>query len=247
MGAAAPGGALLALDTSTLAAGRALYRDGAPLAELQWPAGRAQTTAVLHEIDRLLGLAGLTVADLAAVAVAPGPGSFNGLRVGLSTAKGLVFALGLPLLGVPTLDATAYPHAAGGRPVRAVLAAGRGRLVSALYRWGEGAPRRVGDYANTPADGPAAQLPPPALRGRRAACLADLAWGRLRRGEADDPAALEPVYLHPASTVAADAAAVVAGRRPQVEDPRPGAQPHNRRTDLPVPDLRPSTFDPRPS
>ena len=236
IGAAAPGGALLAIDTSTLAAGLALYRDGAPLAELQWPAGRAQTTAVLHEIDRLLGLAGLTVADLAAVAVATGPGSFNGLRVGLSTAKGLVFALGLPLLGVPTLDATAYPHAAGGRPVRAVLAAGRGRLVSALYRWGEGAPRRAGDYANTSADGlaaliveptlvcgeidaplagrlaalaSAAQLPPPALRGRRAACLAELAWARLRRGEADDPAELEPVYLHPASTVAADAAAMV--------------------------------------
>ena len=97
IGAAAPGGALLAIDTSTLAAGLALYRDGAPLAELQWPAGRAQTTAVLHEIDRLLGLAGLTVADLAAVAVATGPGSFNGLRVGLSTAKGLVFALAINL------------------------------------------------------------------------------------------------------------------------------------------------------
>lgn len=218
-----PARALLAIDTSTLAAGLALYREGGPLVELNWWAGRAQTAVLLGEIDHCLALGDLTPADLGAVAIATGPGSFNALRVGLSTAKGLAFALELPLVGVPTLDATAYPHAGAGRPVRAVLAAGRARLVSALYRWHDGAMRRVGDYANTSLEelaativeptlvcgelagdtarrlatlAPAAQLAPPALGGRRAAPLAELAWERLRRGEQDDPAALEPLYLH---------------------------------------------------
>ena len=62
---------------------------------------------------------------------------------------GLAFALDLPLLGVPTLDSTAYPHGRDGRPVRAVIAAGRGRYGSALYRWHEGGPHRLSEYANT--------------------------------------------------------------------------------------------------
>ena len=214
---------LLAIDTSTLVAGLALYDDGGTLAEVMWFAGRAQTATLLGEIDHVLGLNGLGPPDLGALAVATGPGSFNALRVGLSTAKGLAFALGLPIVGVPTLDATAYPHATGGRAVRAVVAAGRGRLVSALYRWGDGAARRVGGWSNQsleefaaslveptlvcgeldreaagrlPLLAPGVQLAPPALRPRRAGYLAELAWERLRRGEEDDPATLEPLYLH---------------------------------------------------
>jgi tRNA threonylcarbamoyladenosine biosynthesis protein TsaB len=230
-----PAGALLAIDTSTLAAGLALYRDVGVLAELQWPAGRAQTAALLAEVERLLALAGLAVGELGAVATATGPGSFNGLRVGMSAAKGLAFALGVPLVGIPTLDATAYPHGGAGRPIRAVLAAGRGRFVSALYRWQDGATVRAGDYANTTLDGlaallveptlvcgevgagetrrlaelaPLAQVVSPALGLRRAACLAELAWGQLRRGESDDVDRLEPIYLHgPAGGESPDAAA----------------------------------------
>ena len=214
---------LLAIDTSTGVAGIALYGPSGPLAEESWAAGRTQTATVLHEIDRLCTLSGLRPADLGAVAVATGPGSFNGMRVGISTAKGLVFALGLPLLGVPTLDATAYPHGDAGLPVRAVLAAGRGRYVSALYRWQGGTTRRVGDYENGgladlaaliieptlvcgelpheqraefQAAAPLARVMPPTLNARRASCLAEIAWQRRRRGESDDPATLEPIYVH---------------------------------------------------
>lgn len=214
---------LLAIDTSTGVAGIALYGHDGVLAEASWMAGRAQTVSVLREIDRLCALSNLQPDDLGAVAVATGPGSFNGMRVGISTAKGLAFALGLPLLGVPTLDATAYPHGDAGYPVRAALLAGRGRYVSALYRWQEGTLRRVGDYANTTlaelaallveptlvcgelphdhlaewrAQTPLARLVPPTLNMRRASCLAEIAWQRHRRGEADDQATLEPVYLH---------------------------------------------------
>ena len=223
---------LLAIDTSTGVAGLALYDATGPLAEITWAAGRAQTGVVLREIDRLCQLCALQPRDLGAVAVAIGPGSFNGLRVGLSTAKGLAFALGLPLLGVPTLDAAAYPHANAGSPVRAVLLAGRARFVSALYRWHDDALRRLSEYENTTLDElahliveptlvcgelplhqlaawreqvPLARFPLPSLNLRRASYLAEIAWARHGRGEADDPTLLEPIYLHGSARTTLDA------------------------------------------
>ena len=126
---------LLAVDSSTEQAGVALF-DGQRLAEVVWAAGRTQTATLLGQIDHLLGLAGATIEEVGAIAVATGPGTFSGLRVGMGVAKGLILATGVALLGVPTLDAAALPFAAvaiDGPPVVAVLAAGRGRLVWASY------------------------------------------------------------------------------------------------------------------
>lgn len=229
-------GPLLAIDTSTTTAGIALYAEAGLLAEWSWPAGRAQTTTILAEIDRLTALCALRPADLGAVAVAIGPGAFNGLRVGMSTAKGLAHALALPLLGVPTLDVVAYPHGGQRLPVRAVLSAGRGRLVSARYVEIGGLLRQAGAYVNTTLDElgaligeptvvcgelpfehltawrattPDARIASPALSARRAGCLAEIAWTRLRAGERADPAVLEPIYLHGTSGGAAQTPAVV--------------------------------------
>jgi tRNA threonylcarbamoyladenosine biosynthesis protein TsaB len=214
---------LLAIDSSTERAGVALS-DGEYLAETLWPAGRSQTTTLLPEIDHLLGLAGIAPADLTAIAVATGPGTFSGLRVGMSVAKGLVLAGSAKLLGIPTLDIAALPFA-GERPVVAVLAAGRGRLVWATYAatrdgWAQIVPPRNGRSAELAAELaalphgalvtgevsdaqaaelaslPGVRLPPAPLRSRRPAALIALAWPRLLAGELDDPAALEPVYLH---------------------------------------------------
>lgn len=211
---------LLAIDASTEQAGLALY-DGARTAEISWPAGRSHTTSILTEIHHLLGLTGLTAADLAAVAVATGPGTFNGLRVGLAIAKGLVLGLGIPLLGVPTLAAAAFPLASD-RPVVPVVAAGRGRLVWAEYRgegtaWHLAVPPRNGtieeltdqlasgtplvtgeftpDQAALVAALPGPTLIPTSLRPRRPAAVAALAWPRWKDGDHDDPATLEPTYL----------------------------------------------------
>lgn len=217
---------LLAIDSSTAQAGLALF-DGSRVAELSWAAGRSQTTTLLAEIHHLLTLNGVTADDLAAVAVATGPGTFTGLRVGVSVAKGLVLGLGLPLLGVPTLAAAAFPLAAfaGGRAVVPVVAAGRGRLVWAEYRAGEereqdwhlAVPPRNGTVAELTArlaaapalvtgelsteqetevaGSPGSTLVPRALRPRRPAAIAAIAWGRLAAGERDDPVALEPTYV----------------------------------------------------
>lgn len=213
---------LLAIDGATDRAGVALF-DGTETTELAWAAGRNQTVALLSQIHRLLELRGIGVGDLGAIAVSAGPGSFTGLRVGMSAAKGLVLALGVPLLGISTLDATALPALALGRSVVALVAAGRDRLVWAAYPASHGPPSPAAAARNgtaaelwaflaartdTPVvlgdwpfeeDDPLAvegtvTLPPPPLRGRRVGSVAWLGWERHARGEADDAVLLEPRY-----------------------------------------------------
>lgn len=210
-------GWLLAIDTSTEQAGLAVT-NGGELAELSWRAGRDQTVSVLAQIDRLLDLAGIETRDLAAVAIASGPGMFNGLRVGMSLAKGLHLGSGVPLLGVSTLDVTAYPFLDLRRPVVAIVGAGRGRLVWQGYPDGdqpengtvdelaallESCPGEilvVGDLTDEQAERLAAlpdvMVPVRAARQRRPAALAEIGWRRLINGERDDPVSLAPVYVH---------------------------------------------------
>lgn len=209
---------VLAIDTSAERSGVALF-DGERLHEYAWPAGRGQTTQVPPRIDRLLADAGVAMADLRGIAVAIGPGTFTGLRVGLSLAKGIAIATGAPIVGVPTLVATALPWTEAGRDVIAVLPAGRGRLV-----WQRVAP---GDAPGEPVNGTPTDLlaavsgaeveaivgelpaalrealagaPVPVLeasgRMSRIGAVAALGERRLRAGDADDLVSLEPLYVH---------------------------------------------------
>ena len=217
-------GWLLAIDTSTEQAGLSLT-DGERTAELLWPAGRTHTVTVLPQIEHLLRLCGTARDTLGAVAVATGPGTFTGLRVGLSIAKGLAMARDLPLIGVPTLDIAAAPYAAAQTPVVVVLAAGRGRIVWAAYGHDGGFGLRHGPV-NTLGEALVDWLrgQPPmlvvgeldaglggalraaghsrveerALSWRRPSALAAIGWHRWQAGEIDDAASLEPVYLHAA-------------------------------------------------
>ena len=109
-------------------------------------------TAILHdEIDKanshsellmecadgLCKSAGIKPADLNLVACMKGPGSFTGLRVGFSAAKGIAFALGIPLIAVPTLDCLAYPFSTKSGLVLPVLDAKKGCFFAAFYKGGE--------------------------------------------------------------------------------------------------------------
>src|SRR4051812_27836999 len=136
---------IVAFDTSTEWCSVALYDPtGGGRAEQTWFAGREQTRQLLPTLEGVLTRPRLSRADLRGVAVAIGPGSFTGLRVGLATAKGLAFALSIPLWGVPTLDILGYAHMAiTAAPVCAVLHAGRGRLAYALYRTRNGVWQRI--------------------------------------------------------------------------------------------------------
>ena len=93
----------LAIDTSTDTAGIALARDREVLAELTWHCGQNHTTQLLPQIAHLLNQTGIDLKSISGIIVARGPGSFNGLRVGISTAKGLAFSLGVPIIGISTL------------------------------------------------------------------------------------------------------------------------------------------------
>ncbi len=124
---------LLAIDTATRAASIALYNETGVIGESTWRARENHTTSLMPELTRLMHLSGVPVERVSAVAVATGPGSFTGLRIGLSLAKGLALARGVPLVGIPTLDSTAQAFAQQPLPICAVLEAGRGRYASAPY------------------------------------------------------------------------------------------------------------------
>ena len=76
----------------------------------------------------------MALRDLEGIVVSLGPGGFSGLRVGMTTAKGLAVGTGAPLVAVPTLDAAAYPMVGLGSPVCALMPAGRGEVAAAMYR-----------------------------------------------------------------------------------------------------------------
>lgn len=213
---------ILAIDTSSAQGGIALY-DGQRLSLRSWPAERSHTTTVLSELHHLLDVERLGPRDLAAIAVAIGPGAFTGLRVGIGVAKGFHLASDVPLIGVSTLEATALPFACCGQPIVAAIAAGRGRLVWAHYEPGDSGvaeihPPRNGTAADLAeelrfagaviiageladdqvaiiASADCTAIPPRALRSRQPSAIAEIGWRRWRSGAVDDAATLEPTYL----------------------------------------------------
>src|ERR671931_2186537 len=98
---------LLAIETSTLAGGVALLENDRIVGEYALDLRVTHSERVMAAVDRLMADARWRPGDVGAVAVAVGPGSFTGLRIGLSTVKGLALALGTPVAAVPTLDAMA--------------------------------------------------------------------------------------------------------------------------------------------
>ncbi len=215
---------LVAIDTATRFASLALYETGRVLAEHTWQSNDNHTVEMMPSLVDMLERQNVRPSHLRAVAVAIGPGSFTGLRIGLAVAKGLAMSLDIPILGVPTLDI--LPYAAGhiGLPNWSVIQAGRGRLCYAEYRYRQGNWRRQSDFqvgtitelmdqlqgfvnvcgelSQTEREGIKARfgdavvLSPPASSLRRAAFLAEIAWQRLERSEVDDLETLSPTYLH---------------------------------------------------
>lgn len=106
---------LLALETSAKAASCAVLQDGIPLATAWQATGLTHSRTLLPMVEDMLKNSELTLGDLDAVAVAVGPGSFTGLRIGIASVKGLAWAAEKPCIPVSTLEAMAWPlsHLAG--------------------------------------------------------------------------------------------------------------------------------------
>lgn len=137
---------LLAIDTATRTASVALFDERGVVCETTWRTHENHTQSLMPEIVRQLELAHTGVSDLQAIGVATGPGSFTGLRIGLSAAKGLALATGAVIIGVPTLDISARPLRHEELPILAVIEAGRARYAAAWYQGRAGAAERVSDY-----------------------------------------------------------------------------------------------------
>jgi tRNA threonylcarbamoyladenosine biosynthesis protein TsaB len=207
---------VLAIDTATDHASVALYDGTRVRAERTWLAGRNHSRTVLVEVAAAMALGGWVGADVAAVSGALGPGSFTGVRVGLSLAEGLAFAWGVPLYGFTTLEVAARAAGPCGLPVRALVGLGRDRFATALFRDGQPvepvrgvAARELADLADVPqvvvGDGAAAlgalaethprwMVASPAVSLRRAGLLAELGWAALAAGR-PGLERIEPIYL----------------------------------------------------
>jgi tRNA threonylcarbamoyladenosine biosynthesis protein TsaB len=109
---------LLALDTATRFASFALHDGRAIRYEMSWEAGRQHTTQLMPRVVEALEELEVRPEALSAVAVALGPGSFTGLRVGMAIAKGLALARGIPIIGIPTLDILAAAQERRRAPLR---------------------------------------------------------------------------------------------------------------------------------
>src|SRR5579859_1254317 len=135
---------LLALDTATRFISIALHDGQAVAAEATWLAGAYHTVELAPQVALLLRRAGVEPGQLRGVAVAIGPGSYTGLRIGLGFAKGLSLANALRLVGVPTLDILMRAQPPRAERALALLQAGRGRARHRLAQPGPRIERRGG-------------------------------------------------------------------------------------------------------
>ena len=214
---------LLSIDTSSRHGGVALSdADGAVIEARLWHSTANHTSQLMPAVAQLLTARSLPAAELSGVAVALGPGPFSALRVGVSAAKGLAMAGGFPIIGVDTLALEAWPHLTPGVVASPWLDAGRNEVAAA---WFDGDGNRIAEDAIAAPDelltqdaaaaspvvycGEAAHARAgvindagledatvaPWTPANRLWALAQLAAQRLKDGDGDDLATLQPYYL----------------------------------------------------
>ncbi len=210
----------LSIDSSTRFASVAVSNQGTVIGERTWEAERNHSVELAPTIRSVMRQASAGPADLSAVFVAKGPGGFSSLRVGMSMAKSLAMGLGVPLVGIGTLEIELSPHLPADMPVCAIVEAGGGRVyagwsdrpaealtvvtVPELAELAKELTLFCGEAAleNAPTlkelMGDLARLAGREPPTRRAGTLAQLAWSRLETGQTDHPDTLEPLYMRSA-------------------------------------------------
>ena len=218
---------ILGLDTATLCGSLGIIDDDEVVAEYALQREETLSARLLPAIQTLLAEARLDLHEIDGIAVSLGPGSFTGLRVGLSAVKGLALATEMPVAGIPTLDALACNIPFTPYQICPLLDARKGQIYTALYK------NRAGGFMEqaTPYQvlSPAALIEaiphqetvflgdgvevcreliierlaekalfaPLHLGFLRGTTVAELGLKRIRRGEADDISSLVPIYVRP--------------------------------------------------
>ena len=193
---------ILALESSAVAASAALCEDETLIAQAFQNSGLTHSQTLLPMVEHLLQGCSLTPADLDLIAVAAGPGSFTGLRIGVATAKGLAWAAQRPCAGCSTLESMAWNLAGFSGQVCAAMDARRHQIYDDLVQElaGTQTPQLVvGDgaqlcYDALTAAGIPAVLAPPNLRMQSAWGVARQALALAQAGQTLSPAQLVPVY-----------------------------------------------------
>lgn len=138
---------LLGIESSGSACGAGISRGGQLLGEISANIRNIHSRQLAPFVEYLLQTTGTAGKDLSAIVLSAGPGSFTGLRIGYSVAKGLAHALQIPIVEVPTLDLWAYQAGMQSLPVLPVIDAHRGEIFCAIYHWEEDELKRSGEYA----------------------------------------------------------------------------------------------------
>jgi tRNA threonylcarbamoyladenosine biosynthesis protein TsaB len=213
---------ILGIETSGSVGGVALSDDERLLGEITFRKGMIHGRALIPAVERLLRKLKAEPRDVGAVAVSSGPGSYTGVRVGVTCAKAVCYATGAKLVAVPTLDAMVQNVPKKFSAACPVIDARRGDVYACLYTRSDGEWRHEGEYTAEPPDIIASKLPPGACvfgsglvkyasifsergfnlapernwwgKARNVCALAALAC---REGRFEDPFTFTPRYLRP--------------------------------------------------
>lgn len=214
---------ILSIETSTIAGSIAINTDDKLIAEVILDINVAHSERLMSCIEWLLKASLLSIDDIDAIAVSIGPGSFTGLRIGLSTAKGLSYATRKPLIAVPTLDAFAGRISFTTYNICPMLDARKNEVYTGLYRWRDNKLEKlISEVAIRPdeflrlitgktifmGDGVRvyktliidylkddAVFAPSYIMSPSASTVAEIALEKFRRGEFADPLTLTPFYI----------------------------------------------------
>ncbi|MDO8567327.1 MAG: tRNA (adenosine(37)-N6)-threonylcarbamoyltransferase complex dimerization subunit type 1 TsaB [Dehalococcoidales bacterium] len=209
---------VLGIDTSGYANAIGVVSEGKVLSDFVFEARTDSLQKIVSNIDAALKSASLKLTDIDGLGVGLGPGSWTGIRVGVTVGKILAYATGKPVCGIPTLEALAYGAGDKGKQILSIISVGtKDTVYAAFYRAGNDNLAMTGDYYVGDISGLAAMINEPTIitgpevrayaelikkpgisvvegvaKGVSIAILAGLRFGR---GESDNALALTPMYL----------------------------------------------------
>ena len=214
---------ILAVDTTTKFLSLAIY-DNDKVAEYNLETGNRLSSLLIPTIKRTLDVLGLSPRDIDYFAVGIGPGSFTGIRLGLSAIKGFSFALSKPMIGVPTLDILAMNASSSDRVIMPAIDAKRGLIYSCAYKYTNGKLAKIMPYSLLTKEeflrnikplsiifGDALNLYRDEIRKHngdvsfldkdcwypKAHNIITLALNRIKKGRLGDSFKVDPIYLYP--------------------------------------------------